>query len=205
MFIRPARVDDRDRLYEVCLRTGASGRDATAIFADPCLLGHVYVGPYLALEPDLAFALDEDGEAMGYVLGARDTVDFERRCEREWWPPLRERYADPAAGRSWTPDERLCHMLHHPVPTDPAVAADYPAHLHVDLLPRAQGSGHGRRLVEHLLSRLRAMGVHGIHLGVDADNEGAVGFYRHLGMRPVRQEAGALILGMPLTPGTPEH
>jgi ribosomal protein S18 acetylase RimI-like enzyme len=91
-------------------------------------------------------------------------------------------------------------MLHHPVPTDPALAADYPAHLHVDLLPRAQGSGNGRRLVEHLFSRLRAMGVRGVHLGVDADNERAVGFYRHLGMRPVRRQPGALLLGMPLTP-----
>jgi ribosomal protein S18 acetylase RimI-like enzyme len=84
------------------------------------------------------------------------------------------------------------------------VAADYPAHLHVDLLPRAQGSGHGRQLVDHLLSRLRAMGVLGVHLGVDADNERAIGFYRHVGMRPVRQKPGALILGMPLTPGTSE-
>jgi ribosomal protein S18 acetylase RimI-like enzyme len=80
------------------------------------------------------------------------------------------------------------------------VAADYPAHLHVDLLPRAQGSGNGRRLVEHLFSRLRATGVRGIHLGVDADNERAVGFYRHLGMRPLRRQPGGLLLGMPLTP-----
>lgn len=202
MCIRPASPGDRDRLYEVCLRTGASGQDATASFADPSLLGHVYVGPYLALEPDLAFVLDLDGEVNGYVLGARDTARFERRCEQEWWPSLRERYPDPPADRSWTEDERMCHLIHHPVPTDPAVAADYPAHLHIDLLPGAQRSGHGRRLVEHLLSRLRTIGVRGVHLGVAAENERAIGFYRHLGMQPVRQESGTLLLGTWLTPPT---
>jgi ribosomal protein S18 acetylase RimI-like enzyme len=200
VFIRPAHPHERARLYEVCLRTGNSGQDATADYADPHLLGHVYVGPYLALEPDLAFVLDDEGEAQGYVLGARDTTEFERRCEQEWWPPLRERYPDPRADRSWTADERLCHLLHHPVRTAPAVAADYPAHLHIDVLPRAQGSGYGRRLVEHLLSRLSAIGVNGVHLGVAAENERAIGFYRHLGMRPVRREPGALLLGMRLRP-----
>ncbi|MGH8825051.1 MAG: GNAT family N-acetyltransferase [Jiangellaceae bacterium] len=204
MFIRPARAGDRDRLYEVCLRTGASGQDATTRYADPLLPGHVYVGPYLALEPDLAFVLDEDGDATGYVLGARDTIEFERRCEQDWWPTLRKRYPDPPVGRSWTPDESLCHLIHHPPSTDPAVAADYPAHLHVDLLPRAQGSGNGRRLVEHLLSHLRAVGVHGVHLGVGAENERAIGFYHHLGLRTVRREPGALLMGMRFTPRTSE-
>jgi ribosomal protein S18 acetylase RimI-like enzyme len=200
VFIRPAHPHDRTRLYEVCLRTGNSGQDATGDYADPHLLGHVYVGPYLALEPDLAFVVDDDGEAQGYVLGARDTVEFEQRCEQEWWPPLRKRYPDPPAGRSWTADERLCHLLHHPVRTAPAVAADYPAHLHIDLLPGAQGAGFGRRLVELLFSRLSVMGVPGVHLAVAAGNERAIGFYRHVGMRPVRREPGTLLMGMRLTP-----
>lgn len=202
--IRPAHPRDRDRLYEVCLRTGDSGQDASSTYEDPWLLGHVYVGPYLALEPELAFVLDDDGVVTGYVLGARDTAEFERRCEREWWPPLRERYPDPPAGRSWTPDEQLCHLLHHPPVTDVGVVTEYPAHLHIDLLPSAQGSGNGRRMIEHLIDRLVTAGATGVHLGVGSDNERAIGFYRRLGMRPLQQKPGALFMGMRLTPSATE-
>jgi ribosomal protein S18 acetylase RimI-like enzyme len=76
--------------------------------------------------------------------------------------------------------------------------ADYPAHLHIDLLPRAQGAGYGRRLIEHLLDRLRAMSVRGVHLAVAATNEGAIGFYRHVGLRPLRHDADGLFMGMRL-------
>ena len=43
--LRPARTTDPaevDRLYEICLRTGASGADASGLYADQRLLGHSY-------------------------------------------------------------------------------------------------------------------------------------------------------------------
>ena len=101
MLIRPATSADGPVLYDVCVRTGADGEDATGAYRDTRLLGHIYVGPYLALEPDLAFVLD-DGAPAGYVLGARDTRDFDRRCEHEWWPPLRKRYANPTMSGCWS-------------------------------------------------------------------------------------------------------
>ncbi|MGH8777166.1 MAG: GNAT family N-acetyltransferase [Jiangellaceae bacterium] len=200
MMIRRARDGDRGRLYEICLRTGSAGEDATDLYADRHLLGNVYVGPYLALEPDLSFVLDDTGAVTGYVLGAGDTAQFQRRCEQEWWPPLRSTYADPPTGRPWTPDERLSHLVHHPSRTDPAVLAAYPAHVHLDLLPQAQGYGYGRRLMQHLLAEMRAASVPGVHLGVDARNERAIGFYRHLGWRPLPRGSGGLLMGLRIAP-----
>ncbi|MGK0618858.1 GNAT family N-acetyltransferase [Meiothermus cerbereus] len=57
----------------------------------------------------------------------------------------------------------------------------YPAHLHIDLLPRAQGRGLGRRLMEVFLARLRELGVPGVHLGVGQRNAGALAFYQRMG------------------------
>lgn len=198
--IRPARTDDPaevDRLYDICLRTGASGADATGLYADPRLLGEVYLGAYLTLEPGLAFVLDAGGEAVGYVLGARDTVAFDAACERSWWPPLRERYplgSFPQGSR----DEGLVQQLHAPHTGEPEVVGDYPAHLHVDLLPAAQGGGNGRRLLETLFDALRAAGAPGVHLGVARDNVGAVGFYRHLGFTELTADDGGMTLGLRL-------
>jgi ribosomal protein S18 acetylase RimI-like enzyme len=183
--IRHAAAADRDALYEICLLTGDAGEDATGLYVDPDLLGELWVGPYLVLEPNLAFVGDDRGTPIGYVLGAADTAAFEAACEERWWPALRERYPDAPASGELTRDEELHRWIHHPPPTAAAVLAEYPAHLHIDLLPRAQGRGLGRRLVDTLLGALRDRSVPGVHLGVDAANRRAMRFYEHLGFEVI--------------------
>ena len=68
MLIRPATSADGPALYDVCLRTGADGEDATGTYTDTRILGHIYVGPYLALEPDLAFVLDDGAPDASTVV-----------------------------------------------------------------------------------------------------------------------------------------
>jgi ribosomal protein S18 acetylase RimI-like enzyme len=179
--VRPYRPEDLDALYRVCLETGDAGRDATALHEDPTLLGHVYAAPYALFEPELAFVL-EDGEGVGgYVLGARDTIAFDARLEQEWWPALRSRYPLRSAGAGESPDGHLVRMIHGGHPRDPEVVAAYPSHLHIDVVARMQGQGHGARLMATLLDALRAAGSPGVHLGVSTRNQRAIGFYRHLG------------------------
>jgi ribosomal protein S18 acetylase RimI-like enzyme len=183
--IRPARPDDRAALYAICRLTGDAGDDASDLYADPDLPGELWVGPYLALEPELAFvAADEQGPA-GYVLGAADTVAFEAACEETWWPRLRARYPVPPETGDLSPEQELHRWIHHPPPTPASILAEYPAHLHIDLHPRVQGQGLGRRLVDALLGALRTRRVAGVHLGVDAANDRAIGFYTHLGFEPL--------------------
>jgi ribosomal protein S18 acetylase RimI-like enzyme len=54
--------------------------------------------------------------------------------------------------------------------------------LYIDLLPRLQGRGLGRRLIETLLAALRASGSRGVHLHVGRANQRAAGFYGHMGL-----------------------
>ncbi|TDD65630.1 GNAT family N-acetyltransferase [Jiangella aurantiaca] len=205
MIIRPYEPGDTDALYDICLRTGDNGDDATGQFADPRLLGEIFVGPYLRYEPELAFVIDDGapagyvlGAPAGYVLGARDTVEFERVCEREWWPPLREKYP-PGSFPAGTRDAHYVRLLHESRTVDPAVVAEYPAHLHIDLLPRAQGHGMGRALMKRLLAALREAGAPGVHLGVGAANTRAIAFYERMGFRTLRQSPGGRTMGRPTT------
>jgi len=176
----PAR--DRAAVYAICLETGDAGQDATRMYRDPELLGHLYAGPYLALEPELASVLEDGAGVCGYVIGALDTTAFERRLELEWRPPLRWRYPAPSGEpASWSADQRAIQRLHDP-PAPPAEALEsHPSHLHINLLPRAQGRGQGRRMIGRLLDQLQERGSPGVHLGVLARNAAAVGFYRALG------------------------
>jgi ribosomal protein S18 acetylase RimI-like enzyme len=193
--IEPAGLGDLPGSYRVCLLTGDAGEDATGRYRDPDLLGHVYVGPYLARGRDLQLVVVDDKGVAGYLLSTDDSVAFEAWAEAHWWPPLRARYPLIDDG---SPDARLIGKLHRPDPIDGAVVREFPAHLHIDLLARARGGGTGRALIERLLADLRGRGIEGVHFGVDARNAKALGFYEHLGFRALKQERWGVLMGMRL-------
>ncbi len=193
--IVPAGVHDMPGAYRVCVLTGEAGQDATALYADPDLLGQVYVGPYLARRLDTQLVVVDGAGVCGYLLSADDTLAFEAWAERSWWPPLRQRHPLMEGGSR---DAEVVRLIHAPETTPPGLAADYPAHLHIDLLERARGQGLGRELIERLLSELRDRSVPGVHLGVDVANANAIGFYEHLGFREVAREPGGILMGLRL-------
>lgn len=201
--LRQATLGDRDAAYDVCLKTGDNGEDATPLYQDPRLLGHLYVGPYLELEPELAFVLEDQDGVCGYVLGALDTAQFNEGLLRRWLPPLQEQTLDPQGDPStWNHDQRILHELHHPDSSFPPTLEPYPSHLHIDLLPRARAQGWGRRMIETLFDALRAKASPGVHLGVGLTNERAQGFYRKLGFKELfssgNEVSGALFMGLRL-------
>jgi ribosomal protein S18 acetylase RimI-like enzyme len=192
LVIRPVRPDDLGSIYEICLRTSDAGQDATALHADPRLPGHVWAGAYPTLEPAHSFVLvGDDDVPIGYVLGALDTSTIERRQDTEWWPPLRAQY--PLGAGETEADRAMVTLIHDPPRADPDLAEMYPSHLHIDLLPAAQGHGAGRRLIETLVAVLSADGSCGLHLGVDARNERAIGFYGAVGFEIVARPEGAIV------------
>lgn len=208
--VRPARADDPaeiDRLYEICLRTGAAGGDATGLIDEPRLLGDVFVGPYLAHAPDLAWVLapDEGEDApsppVGFFLAVADTTSFERELDHAWWPRVRARAADRPV-RPGSPDAWLRSYVDDPPRTPAEITDRYPAHFHVDLLPEAQGGGNGRRLLATAMDALRDRGVPGVHLGVSARNTNALGFYEHLGFHLLDDGPETKFLGKHLAPRT---
>ena len=73
-----------------------------------------------------------------------------------------------------------------------AELAEYPAHLHIDLLPELQGQGFGRRLIDTLRAALAARGVPAVHLGMDAANTGARAFYDRLGFHELPSSTAEL-------------
>lgn len=183
--------------YRVCLLTGDAGKDASHLVDDPDILGHLYVGPYFEYEPELAFVLEDADGVCGYVLGALDTRSFRSRLFADWLPGLRARYPDPSGDpRSWTESQRLHHKIHHPG-NEPAVDLEaYPSHLHIDLLPRAQGMGEGRRMIERLIAALSERGSVGVHLEVHPTNLRAIAFYEKLGFEGLRGgRADAVYMG----------
>jgi ribosomal protein S18 acetylase RimI-like enzyme len=193
--IRPYRPSDLDALYQICLRTGDDGQDATSLYHDPRLLGHVFAAPYGLFEPALAFVAEDAAGVGGYIVGALDSQAFEERLERIWWPRLRARYPDPPAsvpGEQLTPDQQVAHMIHHRWRIADGLAARYPSHLHINLLPRLQAGGLGSQMIKVLTAALRDQGSPGVHLHVPRGNQHAPGFYRHIGFTELPATPGEL-------------
>jgi ribosomal protein S18 acetylase RimI-like enzyme len=203
-WIRLAREGDAAGAYYVCLKTGDHGADAEALFQDdPDALGRIYVGPYLAFEPELSLILEDEEGICGYALAALDSRRFYDRYEREWRPGLCVRFAQPSGDPArWTRAEQVHFFYHHPDYFCPQPYERHPSHLHIDLLPRAQGRGLGRRMVEQNLDTLRRRGSPGAHLGVSLLNTRAQGFYRRLGFEELTRvgtgDLGCIYMGIAL-------
>src|ERR1044071_7128305 len=106
--IRQFRPDDLDALYRISLATGLAGGDASHLYADPKLIGHIYAAPYALLEPGLALVVDDGEGVAGFAVGTTDTTAWEQRLEQVWWPALRQRYPLPSEPDAslWTHDQR---------------------------------------------------------------------------------------------------
>jgi GNAT superfamily N-acetyltransferase len=201
--IRGYRPTDQEDLYEVCNRTADAGEDARPRIGDPLLMPILFAGPYAALEPELAYVLDDGGSTAGYLVATADTVQFARRFRAEWLPGLAGRY--PPLGRpARTPAEELVGLLHDPQRMVLPALDRYPAHFHIDLLPDYRGRGYGRALVGRLTADLRTAGVTGVHVGMVTANTAARQFYDRVGFHviPVPDPGPLTYLGTRLQPGT---
>lgn len=207
--LRPGRAGDLPGAYHVCLKTGNHGQDGEPFFrADPDALGRIYAGPYLAFEPEFSVILEDRAGICGYAFGALDSKAFFGRYEREWRPGLCAQFPAPTGDAAqWTPVQAVHHVYHHPDYFTPEPYDAYPSHLHIDLLPRAQGHGHGRRMLERVMDVLRARGSPGVFLGMGALNLPALGFYQHLGFRELLRvgagKDGCIYLGKSFSSSRP--
>ncbi|MFE9428803.1 GNAT family N-acetyltransferase [Kitasatospora sp. NPDC006697] len=191
--IRRYRPEDRAAVFDICVRTAEAGGDARGIYRDWDVLANNFAAPYTVLEPDLAFVLDDGtGQPVGYVLGTSDTGRFVREFREKWLPEVAGRHPLPA-GEPVTPDEVMAALLHRPERMIVPELADYPAHLHIDLLPEFQGRGHGRNLLATLFAALADAGAARVHLGMVTANTAARGFYDRMGFHEIPvADAGVL-------------
>lgn len=185
MIIRLAEPADLAAIREVCLKTADAGEDGKALYQYHELLWAVYADPYLVFSPQTCLVAQDEQGICGYTLAALDTTAMQDWALREWLPPFQKAYPLSLAGKCGQNDQELLHLIHEPMPLLPFVQ-EYPSHLHIDLLPRAQKRGLGRRLIEELLGTLTVLGSKGVHFGVDGKNLNAQSFYHHIGFEDLQ-------------------
>lgn len=195
--IRAYQPSDLDALARISLLTAEAGGDATGRYVSDDLMPDVFLRPYVALEPELTFVVAGSDAVGGFIVGVADTRKFVERYTAEWLPTIEAKYTHVVPHT--TKNEMIIHLGFWPERMLIAEVDEYPAHLHIDLLPEFHGRGYGRQLIERLSSELRDRGVPGLHLSMDPANTNARAFYDRIGFEELPSStADAPILGIRL-------
>jgi len=194
--IRPFHPSDLTSLYKICLLTANSGKNATAQFKDPDLIGHLYLAPYVIFEPEICFVVTNNQKPCGYIIGTKNSQKFHGKCEKDWFPVLRDRYPIEKVSDDFF-DLRITKRLHegHKVKDE---LISYPAHLHINLLPETQGQGVGRKIMETFINKLIELNVPALHLEVGKKNQSAIKFYEKVGFTIIKEYEFSIAFGMKL-------
>ena len=186
--VRPYDAGDRAAVRAVCYRTGYMGEPIDWQWRDEPSFADLFCGYCTDAEPESAFVVEVDGAVAGYLLGCVDS-------RRAWNPGgiisrhvLRRGllFRSGTAGVIWRGiGDAMVDLATRRVDLRDLEFRDprWPAHLHIDPLPRARGRGAGRQLVSAWFGRLRSLGISGCHLQTMAENASALTFFEAVGFR----------------------
>ncbi len=184
MKIRHYEEKDKKNVHFICLNSEgpckSSARGINFALA-------VYCDYYLEKEPENCFvAVDENDRAIGYIICSENFDVFKKRFTDEYYSRIKacEFRRRKSALRSIIPHEKY--------------KKDYPAHLHIDILPEYQRMGLGHKLTDALTSHLKKNGVKGIMLTTWIKNEKAKSFYNKYGFTLLEEMKNCAVYGIKL-------
>lgn len=174
-------------VIEICHRTGFMGSDLSEVylFNDKKLFAMFWALYYVEYEPENCFLWVEDGKAVGYILGSKDTQQQRHTFRKKMYPRAMLRTIFYTLWRH--PESYhyaikvLAGFKKRPTNDDLEFYKTYPAHLHIDILPGYQSKGIGSTLMATFMDHMKENGVPGIHLGTSSHNKKAVPFYEKQG------------------------
>lgn len=180
--VRKYAKKDFDDVRFVCLNS--EGEEINGNLGEFIL--HTYCDYYIEQEPENCFVLDDDGKAVGYIICTEDYDSYKNVFDRVYLPqnkPLGEQFYN------WAEKSTILQNKYK---------SDYPAHLHIDILPDYQRKGWGGKLLDALFDHLRCKGVKGVMLTAGTSNVNASGFYKKYGFTQLEIYDTDVAFGMKL-------
>lgn len=167
--IRKYEEKDFENVRYVCLHS--EGEEPEKTFAEFVL--HTFCDYYIEREPENCFVLDDDGKAVGYIICTENYDRYKKIFDKNYLPltkPQGEEYYN------WAKTSTILQEKYK---------SDYPAHLHIDLLPDYQRQGWGGKLLNILFEHLRSKNIKGVMLTAGSENVNAGNFYRKYGFEQI--------------------
>ena len=182
--IRKYEAKDKPAALKILVETS---RLPVATKEDIRYLELLYNDYYTETEPENCFvAVDENDEAVGYIICAQDHRKFLDTFKKFYLPEIKE------LGFGYY-FRAIMDIYSHLV-----FVKKYPAHLHINVLNVCQGQGTGTKLMDALKDELRSKGVKGLMLSCAADNDGAIRFYKRNGFKVLAVISGGCMMAVDL-------
>lgn len=173
--IRHYRQADSEAVRKISWDTAFIGEPAGAFFEDKEILSDFLTVYFTDYEPESCFVAESAGEAIGYLIGAKD----EARVKNIFINKLIVRLIFKAARRLTLFKPKnisfLCHCLLSYLKGEfrqPDFSKDYPAVLHVNLKLGFRNLGIGSRLINAFEEYLKAENVSALHLCTMSESAG---------------------------------
>ncbi|MBR5262573.1 MAG: GNAT family N-acetyltransferase [Clostridia bacterium] len=186
IIIRPFEEKDKENVRFVCLNS--EGECQMSPEQRHYILT-TYCNYYIENEGRNCFvAANEDDEAIAYIICTEDFDNYRKIFVEEYIPRLDENMtvwnfnARKGADGSTKLQEKY--------------KKDFPAHLHIDVLPEYHRQGIGHKLVDALSAHLKAKGVCGVMLTVGSKNERGKSFYNKYGFEFIEQDGDDVAFGL---------
>ncbi len=184
MTVRPYREKDKENVHFVHFNSdGPCKKNKRGINFGLA----VYCDYYIEKEPENCFvATDENDKAIGYIICTENFDRFHSIFLKEYYTKI----------QSWEFKRRKSALKS--IESQEKYKGEYPAHLHIDILPEYQRMGLGRKLMDTLCNHLREKGVKGIVLTVWHKNYNAIKFYEKYGFEPIERKETTIVYGLKL-------
>ncbi|MCH5198865.1 MAG: GNAT family N-acetyltransferase [Oscillospiraceae bacterium] len=184
MTIRPYESKDRDNVRFVCLNSeGPCDMDEKGQH----FILTTYCDYFIEKEPQNCFvAANENDDAVGYIICA------------ESYDPYRLVFIDEYVERIDEADIGHRQGALNSTVLQNKYKNEYPAHLHIDLLPEYQRMGLGSKLVDTLCAHLKGKGIPGVMLTVGSQNNVGQSFYKKYGFTVLEESPGDVAFGIKL-------
>ena len=178
--IRPAKAEDLESLGHIAYQTGFFGGSAEKFFPSKALFTDLWIRPYLEGAGCCGFVTELENKPVGYILGSCDLPGYRR------WMLSRIPFV---LGRSLMGIYRqvlpslpyLLRMTRYPSRLAPP--EQYPAGLHINVLPETRGHGLGKTLLQAYLDCLSQQKIRGVQLSTTRENQAAVVLYERMGFK----------------------
>lgn len=181
---RPYEPADRAAVRHICNETGHLGDPIDPYFSDREVFADLHSLYYTDVENDSSFVIEDDGDVIGYLLGCLDSGRYRAWVKSNLEPHILKRgltrgvlVRPGTAPLVW----RFALDWLREKPHFGNAGADYPAHLHINLLPAGRKRGLGGLLIENYFELLRAKDLPGVFLETTAENANAVAFFASQG------------------------
>ncbi len=167
IIVRPYQESDKESVRRICCDTAFMGEGVENFFEDREVFADFAISYYTDYEPESLFVAQEGASVVGYIAGCRSSLRYRQILESRILPKAilrsltRGVFLKP---KSWIFFLNCFKSLMRKEFQRPLFSQEYPAHLHINVMPLARRLGMGIRLMDKLLGYFKAQNVPAVQL-----------------------------------------